>query len=229
MTDEPWDEYEWEDFLRENDRRIDHFMTLMADFMQRYPPPPDDASPEDEADWKARLEAFMRRRTGFEGSADDLPVWERETDEADAEDGGGEGWKSGLADFPEQQPVEELPVYRAARALATEVIRWSEPIPASVKDGDLVQFCSNALEVAAKLSGGHAVGYERDVLGGNIAYVKRALAAANAALVALQRIRAASYMRPVAYQRLYEATYEVRNAVALHVLALRERFERGTD
>jgi hypothetical protein len=36
-------------------------------------------------------------------------------------------------------------------------------------------------------------------------------------------------MRPADYRRLYEATYEVRNAVALHVLRLRERFERGTD
>jgi hypothetical protein len=228
MADEVWDEDDWEAFLSENDRRVDRFMALLAEFMQRCPPPPEGASPKEEAAWKAHLEAYIRRRTGFEGSVDDLPVWERE-DDAAPEDTEGEAWKAGLAAFPEQQPVGHLPVYQAARALATTVLRWSEPIPTDDKDGDFVQFCSNALQIAAKLSGGHAVGYERDVLGGNIAYAKRGLTAANAALDALHGLRAAPYMRPADYRRLYEATYEVRNAVALHVLRLRERFERGTD
>jgi len=227
--DEPWDEHEWEDFLRENDRRVDHFMALLAAFMNRYPPPPESASAKEEAAWKAHLEAYIRRRTGYEGSVDDLPVWEQEFGDAEPEDAEGEGWKVGLAAFPERQSVEELPVYQLARALATTVLRWSEPVPADAKDGDFVLFCSNALQIAAKVSGGHAVGYERDMLGGNIAYVKRGLVAANAALDALRTLRHASYMRPEDYHRLFEATYEVRNAVALHVLRLRERFERGTD
>lgn len=229
MSDDVWDEHRWEDFLSEKDRRIDRFMALLTEFMHRYPPPPEGAPVEDEAAWKARLEAFIRRRTGFEGSVDDLPVWEREGEDAEPEDVVGEEWKTGLADFPEQQPVEALAVYRAARSLANTVLRWSEPIPARVKDGEFVQFCSNALQIAAKIGGGHAVGYERDTLGGNIAYVKRGLAVANDALDALQHLRDAPYMRPADYHRLYEATYEVRNAVALHVLRLRERFERGTD
>lgn len=226
--DEVWDEDDWEDFLRENDRRVDRFMALLTEFMRRYPPPPEDAPPEAESAWKRRLEAYMRRHTGFEGSADDLPVWEDEagSDEAEVV---GEGWKVGLAAFPEQQPVEDLPVYRAARTLADRVTDWSESIPTDAKDSGLVQFCTHVLEVPAKLSGGHAVGYDRDVLGGNIAYAKRALATANAALEALQRLRDARYMTEPAYRDLYEATYEVRNAVALHVLRLRERFERGTD
>lgn len=226
--DDVWDEHDWEDFLRENDRRVDRFMALLTDFMARHPPPPEGAPPGDEAAWKARLEAFMRRHTGFDGSADDLPVWEDEAG-GEPEDAAGEGWKAGLASFPEEQPVDELPVYQAARTLARHVLRWTEGIPTEAKDSGLVQFCSHVLEVPAKLGGGHAVGYERDVLGGNIAYVKRGLAAANDALDALQRIQGAPYMRPAAYRRLYEATYEVRNAVALHVLRLRERFERGTD
>ena len=229
MGDEVWDEHDWEDFLRENDRRVDHFMALLADFMQRYPPPPEGAPPEEEEAWKARLGAYIRRRTGFEGSVDDLPVWEQETGDTEPEDAEGEGWKAGLTAFPEHQPVDDLPVYQAARALATTVLTWSEPIPADAKDGDFVQFCSNAYQIAAHVSGGHAVGYERDMLGGNIAYAKRGLAAANAALDALHSLRNAPHMRAGDYRRLYEATYEVRNAVALHVLRLRERFERGTD
>jgi hypothetical protein len=67
------------------------------------------------------------------------------------------------------------------------------------------------------------------MIGGNIAYVKRSLVAANDALDALRTLRSAPYMSEKDYLRLYEATFEVRNAVALHVLRLRERFERGTD
>ena len=227
--DEVWDEDDWEDFLRENDRRLDRFMALLTEFMNRYPPPPEGSPSDTETAWKRRLEAFMRRHTGFEGSADELPIWEEEQDREEDEDATGEAWKVGLADFPEQQPIEELPVYQAARTLADHVTRWSESIPTEAKDSGFVQFCTHILEIPARLSGGHAVGYERDVLGGNIAYVKRALATANAALEALQRLRDARHMTEPAYRRLYEATYEVRNAVALHVLRLRERFESGTD
>ena len=226
--DEVWDEDDWEDFLRENDRRLDRFMALLGEFMRRYPPPPEGASPEAEAKWKRRLEAFMRWHTGFEGSADDLPIWEDESS-VEGEDASGEAWKAGLADFPGQQPIEDVPVYQTARAFADRVTMWSEAIPTQSKDSGLVQFCTCVLEVPAKLSGGHAVGYERDLLGGNIAYVKRALATSNAALDALQGLREARYMTGADYRDLYEAAYEVRNAVALHVLRLRERFERGTE
>ena len=84
-------------------------------------------------------------------------------------------------------------------------------------------------QAPAHLARGYGIGHERDTLGGNIACAKRGLADANAALALLARMKSAPYMNASTYRRLYEQAYEVRNAIALYVLDLRERFDLGID
>jgi hypothetical protein len=85
------------------------------------------------------------------------------------------------------------------------------------------------MQVPAKVAEGHAIGYERDMLGGNIACVKRALAAANSALQRLYQLKHEPYMARDTYRALYEDTYELRNALGLYVQDLRDRFNLGID
>lgn len=226
--DEIWDEHQWEDFLRESDRRTDLYMRYWDEYVRRTPPPPEDAPPERHEAWERGLHAYLVRKMGWNGN-EDLPLWLEDFD-AEPEDEEGEAWKVGLGDaYPEAQDVHGLPLYQRAFAFGSAVMDWAETVPEDAKDTVFVDFCSNALQVGAKVAGGHGMGYELDALGGNIAITKRGLRAANRALAALRQLRAEPFMDEAVYRRLYEQTYEVRNAVGLHVQHLRERFERRTD
>lgn len=228
--EEIWDEHRWEDFLREADRRTDLYLRMREAYVRQHPPPPEGAPEAEREAWRQALDAHLAARMGWS-----LGTGGGAVEEFDPEDLGlpedppeeGEDWKSGLAElYPETQDVTELPLWQAADAFGQAVLEWSDTVPERYKDDALVEVCANALQVAAKLAAAHGMGYETEVLGGNIAQTKRALAAANRALVALQSLRDAPFLAPRDYRRLYEQGFEVRNAVGLHVQALRERFER---
>jgi hypothetical protein len=229
IPDEIWDEHRWEHFLQENDRRIDRFMTDLYDFMRRQPPP-DDGDPEAVQCWKQELQVFLEEkgwdRLGY------LPV--NLDDSLDELTGGG------LLDFsdflldeePEDDSLQEflsIPVYQNAFRLGTTVLNWANALPGSVKDSVLVQYCSGIMEIAANISKGHSIGYEQETIGGNIACVKRSLAAANNSLEVLQEMKEAPYMHPRKYNQLYEQTFELRNSIALYIQDLRDRFNLGVD
>lgn len=244
--DEPWDEEQWEAFLRESDRRTDRYMELLHDFLRSNPrPDPDDASALDA--WKRALRAFIQRK-GWTRDDIVLPfLWLGESDDEtddlewidafDFDDDVGEEPMSSedlfaedpLDDVPEFGLPHQLPVYRQSLALTDTVMEWADAVPGDVKDSTLVQYCSNVLQIPAKVAKGHAFGFEQDTIGGNIACVKRGLAAANAALTLLRRLKRESYIDDATYHRLYEQTYEVRNALGIYVQELRERFNLGID
>ncbi len=228
--DEIWDEHRWEEFLRESDRRTDLYIRYWDEYVRRIPPPEPTAEAEHEA-WERGLHVWLARKMGWDQDDAGLPLWLEDFDEdPDEEPDGGEAWKAGLGEaYPEAQDVRDLPIYQRAFAFGLAVIEWADTVPEEVKDGSLVDFCSNALQVGAKIAGGHGMGYEIESLGGNIAVTKRGLHAANRALAALQQLRDAAFMEEAVYRRLYEQSYEVRNAVGLHVQHLRERFERGVE
>ncbi len=224
--DDIWDEHQWEDFLRQSDRRADLYMRYWDEYVRRTPPPPEDAPEEQREAWEHGLHAYLARKMGWHEDAD-LSALE----DSDAEPGDpSEAWKAGLGeDYPEAQDARGLPLYQRALAFGIAVIEWADTVPEDAKDTALVDFCSNALQVGAKVGGGHGMGYELESLGGNIAVTKRGLWAANRALAALHQLRAASFMDGATYRQLYEMGYELRNAVGLHVQWLRERFERGVE
>ncbi len=231
--EEPWDEDEWEAFLRESDRRTDRCMALFHEFMEKHPRP-DDARPEALAAWKARVRAFVERK-GWTPDDIALPfLWLEDAPSEDAEEdfawledyeaAGNEGFEAASL-----EGFRQVPLYRDAYALVEAVIDWSDGLPGALKDSALVQFCAQVMQVPAEVAKGHAFGYERDGLGGNIACLKRGLGAANAALGLLRELRERPYLNGPTYRRLYEQLFEVRNAAGLRVQELRARFDLGTD
>jgi hypothetical protein len=225
---EIWDEYQWEDFLREADRRTDLYLRLLEAYVRDNPPPPEDAADDDHAEWQRALDDHLAERMGWSfGTQDDAP---HELNDAGDEPDEGEDWKAGLPEqYPEEQDAEDLPLYQLAEAFGEAVLSWADTIPEAQKDVLLVEACANALQVAAKLAGGHGMGYELESLGGNIAYTKRALHAANRALAALHALGDAPFVTEADYRHLYEQGFELRNAVGLHVQTLREQFEKGIE
>ncbi|HET6568669.1 MAG TPA: hypothetical protein VFG50_11945 [Rhodothermales bacterium] len=223
--DEIWDEYQWEAFLTEHDRRFDRFMADLYAFMRLQPPP----RTRDRAAyrlWKENLRSYLIakgwKHLGFSSEGDGaLP----EHDVSLPLDEGVLGEDL----LEESDEVYEPPAYRRALRLGREVLGWANSLPPSLKDSTLVQFCSSVIEIASNISKGHLIGYERETIGGNIACVKRGLHAANTALECLHEMKKATFMRSEVYANLYEQTYELRNSLALYVLDLRERSSLGID
>jgi hypothetical protein len=223
--EEVWDEHEWEDFLREADRRTELYLRVLEAYVREHPPPPEAAPEAEHEAWQRALDAHLALRMGW--NPEDAPPAPEDLGEGEDVDEG-EGWKADAPDlYPEAVDVRDLPLWQAAQAFAQAVLRWADAVPEDLKDDGLVDACANALLVQTKLAGAHAMGYEPDTLGGNIAQTKRALHAANRALAALHALRGEPSLPARDFWRLYEQGYEVRNAVGLHVQALRERFEEG--
>ena len=225
--DENWDEHRWERFLRENDRRVDHFMGHLYGFISRNPPPAQD-DVEAVARWEADLRAFLAAK-GWPSDEGALDFFTRE-DDGDEDDDALDFELDFDEDFDDlfDEPPEP-DVYHKAAALADRVLAWTMQLPGRAKDSTLVHFCNHVTQIGANIAKGHGIGYERDAIGGNIACAKRGLAEANSALDLLPELKAEAGMTDDAYLKLYEQVFEVRNALGLHIQELRARFDLGID
>ena len=229
MDGEIWDEERWEAFLEENDRRVEHYMLILFRFMSENPPPGAD-SDADRQGWERELREYLLSNGLSPDEA--LPralsgTWNDDEDEQ-AEDIEqpilqAEPSDDALGD------VNRIPVYLNAQRIASRALKWSNRLPGRVKDSTLVQFCSHVVQIPSNLAKGHGIGYEMEMLGGNIACAKRALASANAALDLLLEMKSASYMERDLYRSFYEDCYEVRNQIGIYVQELRGRFNLGVD
>ncbi len=94
-------------------------------------------------------------------------------------------------------------------------------------DGVISEFIGGAMIPAARIAGGYAMGFDMQFPGGNIANCKRGLAAANRALNALDITRDEGIIDQEVYLDYYRRGKEVRGELALYIVELRRRFERG--
>ena len=216
MNDENeiWDEFKWEEFMKEQDRKVDRYMELFYRYQ-------DDPNRDDiiarEMGWKWLL-----------GSNDEDGISTEDEDILEE----GEGWKASTGIYDDEREelhrYKHLPVYQAAHDFALRAFRFTDQLPEYIgKDSAVVDFVSNAMIASAKIAGGTGIGNDIEELGGNIAYCKRGLAAANIAIAALHEMREKNIVGSQTYFSLQEEAIEVRNAIAVHILELREKFWRG--
>ncbi|MCS7083052.1 MAG: hypothetical protein N2561_06930 [Bacteroidetes bacterium] len=190
----------------------------------------------DEAQWEAflrQLESRRERHWGAPEGSDPLELL-----------GLGPSWRRWLELPPEEPPrfaeaeEEDLlqwgpardPLYQQAQALGAAVLRWAYRQPIAHKDGPFVHFVDQVLQIAARLAAAYGLGWEREVLGGVIAYHRRALEHANGALEGLHELpKRPGRIDRARYRSWAEALLELRNALALRLEALRERFAAGLE
>ena len=211
--DRPWDEDRWEQAFRGNDLRTDKVVRLHEAFRAARPAPPADAPPSERAAWRRALERYLARQMGWDDLAADL---DRQPDEPDAfgpVDGSG----------TEGPDAAEDPLYQTVDRLTAPIIRWHKTVSPSDLE-DVQEFWVQALTVGAKVAGA-SVYTAPGTLGGRVAALKRALAAANAALGALAALKGSPSVPPETHERLAALAHETREAVALAVLDARARFE----
>lgn len=217
MTDDNgiWDEFKWEEFMKERDKKVDRYMELFYKYQNR---PDRDELIARELGWLLdQLESDDEREEPFSR--------ENEIEEGDE-------WKAHLGldegsnyDF---EGYKSLPVFMHAREFAVAAMQFVESLPESVReDSTVVEFIANAMIASAKIAGGTGLGDDLESLGGNIAYCKRGLAAANLSIGALHEMHEKKILFGKTYLVMMEEATEVRNSIALHIVELRESFRRG--
>lgn len=214
--DDIWDEFQWEEFMKEQDKKVDRYMELFYRYQNH---PNRDELIAREMGWTWLLEQaehFM-----------DLPNVEEDDDEKE-----GEEWKASAGiegeGFLEMDDFEHQPVYLKSKEFALRAYRFVDDLPESVReDSAVVDFIANAMIASAKIAGGTGMGDGMEELGANIAYCKRGLAASNLAIAALHEMKEKRIIGGLAYFDLVREAAEVRNTIAIYILDLREKFRLG--
>jgi hypothetical protein len=72
----------------------------------------------------------------------------------------GEEWKELSEDFTlsDYGSIENLDVYKDARNLAVDILKWAETIPTNQQTKQVHEFIISSLKVSAKLAGGYSFG-----------------------------------------------------------------------
>ena len=229
FSDDIWDEERWESFLRKDDERVSRYMKILNRFLDEHPPPKSDDR-EVQLEWREAFRAYLIQY-GWQSDDVELTFFRSEASDSSEE----EAIEDDTLEFIEahtESVFEELsfvPVYQDALSLTQQTLDWSDQLPGAIKDSTLVQFCANIMQITANIAKGHGMGLERDMIGGNIACLKRAIKSANSALELLPEMKDQAYMDPAKYLKLYEDVYELRNSVGIYIQELRDRFIRGID
>ncbi len=219
---EQWDEFKWEEFLKENDERADRF----ARIVEKYGNDPD-------------LESILAHEMGWDVNPADFEGSDSAFD--DGTDSEGEEWKAaaglgpnGLSETtdagyaePDHSPHEDN-LYRKAYAFAVNSREWLNQLPQGLRDdADVIEILSHATIPAAKIvSAWDDDDEDQDVLGFRIAVYKRGLASANKALESMNRLLRREVAEEGPLLQLIRQATEVRNGIAIRILEVRERLGR---
>jgi hypothetical protein len=206
----PWGEEQWERFMKESDVRSARYGELLETLIDH---PERDEIIAREMGWDREVEVDEDDdwRADLEEAVND-PLTDEELEEYRLERG----------------EVDDIPAYARSFAWASRVFHSLRPEFESLHDelSEVDELLVEALDcrvVAAKIAGGHGMGYDEDSLCGNIVCCKRSLEAADNSLRALAEL---AERRPELRERiapLLEEGREVRQLVVDRIEELRSR------
>jgi len=214
---EIWDEFQWEEYMRREERMLDRYLELYY----RYSGDPEHGKKIAEAlGWSEFLDFGRTNEEGVEPYSS----------EAD-EELEGESWKrvTGYEGFDDQgAALQRLGAFVLAQEFALSAGGFVDSLPGEMKEhSSVVEFLSQALIVPSTVAKGFEMGTEMDAVGGNIALCKRALAVSNQVFESLRQLRRSGILQLHHYRAFVREAAEVRNAIALHVVDLRDHSRSG--
>lgn len=193
----------------------------------------DDGEDEDEFFFYNRSGSERRNSSdGLDLTGDDPDEWEE--DEFDDFEEGDE-WKALSEEYTltNEGSIDTFDLYVQAREFTIRLLDWAESagIQTSVHPAapSVNAFIEECLKISAKIAGGYTCGFDIDYLGGNIAYTKKALLTANAALDILRVLKTSGILPKHVYSEVHAALFDLRNNIGLHVQVLREKFRLGLE
>lgn len=250
FNDDIWDEHQWETHLNEIERQSTHLRKFIiqehAGNIPRWLKLLQENSDEFDAVDAFIEEELLIDEAYFPGE-DDEEIDDDDDNEEEWEDfflddfeddtffdyddfDEGEEWKELSEEFAMSNTgsIDTLYVYNYSRMLAASILQWAETINPKHISINVNEFIGNVLKIGAKIAGGYSFGFDRDFLGGNIAYTKKALHCANNALTILQRdLKGNSFITKKQYFYFHEQLFTLRNDIGIYIQELREQFYNG--
>jgi hypothetical protein len=229
--EQPWNEDQWEKFLKESEVRSAKFGELLETLMDH---PDRDAIIDHEMGWdrddeESAATTWMEEAMDPEDDEDDDDDGDDDDDEEEFQLDGDEG--ESKSDDDDDDPFEDhelkrLPYYTKAFDFGLHVHDQLKPYltpDEEDQDEDFIDALANGFNIAAKLAGAHGMGYEDDMICGNIVCCKRSLDAANECLRALKSLRERRIMPGEVADTLLKEGEEVRALVEQHITELRSK------
>ncbi len=218
----------WTRFMKEfnsEQEALDAYIEEELLFEEAYYPDDDEFDSDDDDEWDDLL--FNNDDPFFEEEDGDIFDEDDEEEEEEEDFLEGEEWKAESDDYimSDYGSIENLKIYSESREVDIELLHKSRMHPETLKNRYFLEFVSCTLDVSIKLAAGYGFGFERDVLGANIAYAKKALTSANRALAMLQHLKKkASIFTKEEYLKLHERLFELRNDIGIYIQELRDQF-----
>lgn len=210
--DEPelWDEYQWEKFLQQQDRSNEKFFRLLEQYLDH---PQRDEMIAQAMGWDA-----MDQEEG--------EVWEAEAEFlCEIEE---------IEEFEGEEPEEEFdafvqsPIYGDTLRLHHWVNSWMQRHPEARENPEAIRLASKCAVCGAKLAAA-LCGDDGTELGMTIAYLKRALKAANESLDAAAQLVAGKVMSVRQCAAFHKRLFCVRNRIVDFMSHYRAEFRKRQD
>ena len=212
-SDAVWDEYQWEQFLQQQEKRTEKYMELLEKYIDH---PERDEIIAREMNWTHLLDDSHR-----EWEEEVEAMFEQEADGLESDDGEGESAKK------VGYPFESHPLYRMALEFSAELGKFIDELPPKVAEHP----AANALQTgatitAAKLAAALSDGSEVEDLGMCIAYLKRALHAINSSLNAAAELESAKILTGDRAGRIRSMLFQIRDGIVTKTGECRAEFRR---
>jgi hypothetical protein len=139
----------------------------------------------------------------------------------------GEEWKLLSEEYAmtDSGAIENLNIYNVAHSLGIDILKLAEQREELHLNKSYNQFVSDVLQISTKIAAGYSLGFEFDMIGGNIAYNKKGLYAANRALATLQTLKTKTvFPNREEYFQLHAKLFELRNDLGIYIQDLRDLF-----
>ena len=197
-SDEPekiWDEYDWERFLQQQDRKTEKYMELL----ERYIDDPN-------------RDQIIAREMGWYHLLDkDGERW-AETVDSTFEDGE-EAVQEDQANASEvEESFEVHPLYQASFALTVWIDQFIEELPGTQNQPAAVKLSTQAAIASAKLAAALSDD-DVDEIGMTIAYLKRALKAIMLGIDASVQLRKDAKLSPDSFGSLNQRLFRIRDGI----------------
>jgi len=217
FDDRPWTEEQWEKLMRESEVRSAKFGELLETLADH---PDRDAIIAHEMGWDRPERNQMDEEEIAEINAA-MEEAAREVAESDVD----------LDDPRGLGSLDSVTAYKASYEWSLKVHNTLKPLfelenekPEEEWDpDDDISRVLRCFEIAAKIAGGHGIGYDDDSICGNIVNCKKSLAAADESLEGLQAIRDRGPVSSETIDQLIEEGKRVRQLVADRIAELRSR------